>query len=137
MLAELREALGRGVQLTVIVPKISDHLLVKEAAYRSFRVLLQEGATILQFHKGFYHAKIMLIDEKTVDIGTANFDKRSLFLNSEINCLMYDALSIEQAKKCLSVDMMNSVPINEKALTNPNLFQKAKEAVACLMSPFL
>ncbi len=137
LLTQLREAIGRGVQLTVIVPKTSDHVLVKEAAYRSFRILLKEGSTILQFQTGFYHSKIMLIDDKVVDIGTANFDKRSLFLNSEINCLMYDALSIEQAKKCLSVDMMNSVPINEKALTNPNLFQKAKEAVACLMSPFL
>jgi cardiolipin synthase A/B len=137
LLTQLREAISRGVQLTVIIPKTADHVLVKEAAYRSFRVLLQEGATILQFQTGFYHSKIMLIDDKVVDIGTANFDKRSLFLNSEINCLMYDALSIEQAKKCLSVDMMNSVSINEKALTNPNLFQKAKEAVACLMSPFL
>jgi cardiolipin synthase A/B len=137
LLTQLTDAIGRGVKVTIIVPKTSDHILVKEASYRSFRTLLQKGATILQFHKGFYHSKITQIDDKTVDIGTANFDKRSLFLNSEINCLMYDALSIEQAKKCLSHDMANSLPIQEKALTNPNLFQKTKETAAYLMSPFL
>ena len=137
LLAELRQALGRGVQLTIIVPKIADHLLVKEAAYPYFRILLKDGAKVLQFHRGFYHAKTLLIDNQIYDIGTANFDKRSLFLNSEINCLMFDSLSIEQAKKHLSNDMLDSAPIKEKALWNPNLLQKIKEAFACLMSPFL
>lgn len=137
LLAELRQAIGRGVALTVIVPKTADHFFVKEAAYRYFRVLLNEGATILQFHRGFYHAKIMLIDDKLCNVGTANFDKRSLFLNSEINCLMFDSLSIEQIKKCLAVDIAESAPIKEKALTNPNLFQKVNEALANILSPFL
>ena len=137
LLVELRQAISRGVQLTIIVPKISDHILVKEAAYPYFRVLLKDGASILQFHRGFYHAKAILIDDKIQDIGTANFDKRSLFLNSEINCLIYDSLSIEQGKKILITDMKDSAPINEKALWNPNFLQRIKEAFACLLSPFL
>ena len=127
LLAELRQAIARGVQLTIIVPKISDHILVKEAAYPYFRILLKDGAHILQFHRGFYHAKTILIDDQIYDMGTANFDKRSLFLNSEINCLIFDSLTIEQAKKYLANDMIDSAPIQEKALWQPNLFQKIKE----------
>lgn len=137
LLAELRLAMNRGVQLTIIVPKLSDHILVKEASYPYFRVLLKGGAKILQFHRGFYHAKVILIDDTIYDIGTSNFDKRSLFLNSEMNCIMFDSLSIEQAKKHLADDMLDSAPIKEKALWNPNLFQRIKEAFACLMSPLL
>ena len=137
LVAELRRALGRGVALTIIVPKVADHLFVKEAAYHSFRILLAAGADILQFHRGFYHAKIILIDDQISDIGTSNFDKRSLFLNSEINCLMYDSLSIEQANKRLALDMLDSAPITENALFKPNIGQKLKEAIACVLSPFL
>lgn len=137
LFTELRQAIGRGVQLTVIVPKKSDHPLVKEASYRYFRVLLKEGATIMQFHKGFYHAKTILIDQKICDIGTANFDKRSLFLNSEINSLMFDPHSMEQVNKQLSSDLMDSAPIIEKALWHPNIVQKIKEGLSCLMSPLL
>lgn len=137
LLAELRRAISRGVKLTVIIPKISDHLFVKEAAYRSFRILLNDGAQILQFHKGFYHGKIILIDDNISDIGTSNFDKRSLFLNSEINCFMYDSLSIEQTKTCLDADIAYSAPIKEKAFIHPNIFQKLKEALAYVLSPFL
>lgn len=137
LLDELRQAIARGVQLTLIIPKNSDHTLVKEAAYPYIRILLKDGATILQFHRGFYHAKTVLIDEQIHDIGTANFDKRSLFLNSEINCLIFDFLSIEQIKRYLSNDMIDSAPFEEKALWSPNLFQKIKEVVARLLSPFL
>ena len=137
LLAELKQAIVRGVQLTIIVPKISDHILVKEAAYPYFRILFKEGAHILQFHRGFYHAKTLLIDEKICDMGTANFDKRSLFLNCEVNCLIFDFFTIEQAKKYLTNDMIDSVPISEKALWEPTFFQKIKEAFASLFSSFL
>lgn len=137
LLAELRQAITRGVQVTIIVPKKSDHALVKEASYPSFRVLLKDGANILQFHRGFYHAKTILIDDQISDIGTANFDKRSLFLNSEINCLLFDSLSIDQIKKYLENDMIDSAPFEEKALWKPNLLQKTKEGLARLLSPFL
>ena len=137
LLTELRQAIARGVQVTIIVPKNSDHALVKEASYPYIRILLKDGANIVQFHRGFYHAKTILIDEKIHDIGTANFDKRSLFLNSEINCLIFDSLSIEQIKKYLANDMIDSSPFEEKALWRPNLFQKTKEGFARLLSPFL
>ena len=64
LLAELRQAIGRGVQLTIIVPKISDHILVKEAAYRYFRILFKDGAHILQFHKGSIMLKQSLLTKK-------------------------------------------------------------------------
>ncbi|MFJ8246674.1 cardiolipin synthase [Peribacillus asahii] len=134
---KLRQALHKGVALTIIVPKTADHILVKEASYRYFRVLEKEGATILQFHRGFYHAKVMLIDDQISDIGTSNFDKRSLFLNSEINALLFDSISIEQTKKYVEVDITESAPINEKAYKKPNAFHKLKEAIAFCLSPFL
>ena len=95
---ELREALARNVSVTVIVPEISDHALVKEASFPYFRVLLKEGGSIMQFQRGFYHSKVILIDDIMCDIGTANFDKRSFFLNSEINCIVFDRTFIEDVE---------------------------------------
>ncbi|MDQ7861502.1 phospholipase D-like domain-containing protein [Peribacillus frigoritolerans] len=75
----MRDALARNVSVTVIVPEISDHPLVKEASFPYFRVLIKDGAEIMQFQRGFYHSKVILIDDIMCDIGTANFDKRSCF----------------------------------------------------------
>ena len=87
---ELLRALKRGVSITIVVPFTADHLLVQEASYRYLRTLLKAGAQVYQYKKGFYHAKSLVIDDKICDIGTANFDKRSLFLNKEINCYFHD-----------------------------------------------
>ncbi|MFF5399070.1 cardiolipin synthase [Peribacillus butanolivorans] len=134
---ELRSALARKVSVTVIVPEMSDHALVKEASFPYFRVLLKEGAAILQFQRGFYHSKVILIDDIICDVGTANFDKRSLFLNSEINCLIFDRAFIEDVKKELAVDIAESKPLSRDSLSSINVVRTAKESLASLLSPFL
>ncbi|MFD9626162.1 cardiolipin synthase [Peribacillus muralis] len=134
---ELREALSRNVSVTVIVPENSDHPLVKEASFPYFRVLIKEGAAIMQFQKGFYHSKVILIDDTICDIGTANFDKRSCFLNGEINCLIYDRAFIEDAEKELAVDVAESKLLNGDKLSSMNAVRTAKESLASILSPFL
>ncbi|MFD6206547.1 cardiolipin synthase [Peribacillus sp. NPDC060253] len=134
---ELREALARNVSVTVIVPENSDHTLVKEASFPYFRVLIKEGASIMQFQRGFYHSKVILIDDIICDIGTANFDKRSCFLNSEINCLIFDRTFIEDAEKELAVDLAESKPLCGDSLSSMNVVRTAKESLASLLSPFL
>ncbi|MGE7183601.1 cardiolipin synthase [Peribacillus sp. NPDC006672] len=134
---ELREALARNVSVTIIVPEKSDHALVKEASFPYFRVLLKDGAEIMQFQRGFYHSKVILIDDTICDIGTANFDKRSLFLNSEINCLVFDRTFIADAEKELAVDLAESTPLSGDALSSMNVVRSAKESLASILSPFL
>lgn len=134
---ELREALARNVSLTVIVPENSDHALVKEASFPYFRVLLKEGAEIMQLQKGFYHSKVILIDDTICDIGTANFDKRSCFLNSEINCLVFDRTFIRDVEKELADDQAESKPLSGDALSSMNVVRSVKESLASILSPFL
>ena len=134
---ELRNALKRKVRLVIIVPETSDHLFVKEAAFKYFRVLQKEGAEILQYQNGFYHSKVMVIDDQICDIGTANFDKRSLFLNYEINCLIYDPVYVETVMKELKTDIANSRPFPPDLLQKPGLFPSLKEKIAFTLSPFL
>ncbi|WP_066389590.1 cardiolipin synthase [Neobacillus mesonae] len=137
ILDELLEALRRGVELTIVVPFTADHILVQEASFRYFRRLLREGAVVYQYKNGFYHAKIIVIDDKVCDIGTANFDKRSLYLNKEINCYIYDADFINRLKDVLAKDIRDSEPLTLETLEKPNLFRSLKEILARTVSYFL
>ena len=137
LFSELRAALKRNVRLVIIVPETSDHPFVKEAAFRYFRILQKEGAEILQYRNGFYHSKVMMVDDQICDIGTANFDKRSLFLNYEINCLIYDPDYIGTVMRELETDIANSRPFPPDLLQKPGLFASLKEKIAFTLSPFL
>ncbi|WP_226679150.1 cardiolipin synthase [Mesobacillus jeotgali] len=129
----LRDAIKRGVSVTVLVPLVSDHVLVKEASYPYLRTLIKDGAEVYQFLNGFYHAKVILVDDKVCDVGTANFDKRSMFLNYELNCLIYDGDFIKKVKRILTEDILNS---RKAALDD---FNRAllKEKAASTISYFL
>lgn len=137
LFAELMQAVSRGVQISIIVPYTADHILVQEASYRYLRTLIHAGAQVFQYKKGFYHAKTIVIDDTVCDIGTANFDKRSLFLNKEMNCFIYDRPFIKRAQAVLKKDIQDSNLLTLADLNRPNLFRSVKEVIAGALSFFL
>ncbi|WP_142337057.1 cardiolipin synthase [Bacillus anthracis] len=90
MIKALKDALNRGVNVKILVPFKSDAVLLKQAAYPYLKDMLHAGAEIYQYQNGFFHGKVTIIDGEIVDIGTANFDNRSFYLNMESNCVIYD-----------------------------------------------
>jgi cardiolipin synthase len=112
-------------------------VLVQEASFRYLRKLIKGGAKIYQYKKGFYHAKTLLIDDKICDIGTANFDKRSLFLNKEINCFIYDPAFIKRLMRILKQDFDDSEALTLDTLNKPNPYRTIKEIIAAAISYFL
>ncbi|WP_071435428.1 cardiolipin synthase [Bacillus kwashiorkori] len=134
---ELLTALKRGVKLTIIVPKKQDHIFVQEASFRYFRKLVKNGAVVFQYENGFYHAKLIIIDDFVCSIGTANFDMRSLYLNHEMNSFFRDQKFIEQMKAIVAKDISKSVQMPEKLLFGFHPWRKLKELIAIIISPLL
>ncbi len=137
VLNELLTALSKGVKVRITVPMNKDHPLVKEASYPYFRPLLLAGCEIYQFYHGFYHAKMIMIDDHFCDIGTANFDKRSFYLNDEMNCLIYDKKLIAEIKEFVYTDFHRSQLLTYEHYQKRPFLQRIKEAFATLVSHFL
>ncbi len=133
----LRDALSRGVELSILVPQQSDHLLVKEASFTYFRTLIKEGAKVHQFQEGFFHAKVMMIDDKVCDIGTANFDKRSFFLNFEMNNLLFDPVFIKIVEAQIQRDLQASTLMDLEKLHAVGFTTRIKEQIAGVISILL
>ena len=100
-------------------------------------VMLSGGGNVHQFQNGFFHGKYIIIDNQVFDIGTANFDRRSLFLNYEVNCFIYDSAVIEAASKEIEQDIKQSKSIVLKDLQNLGLWVKIKEIAASTIVNFL
>jgi len=83
-------AARRGVDVRVVVPERSNHVLADLVRGRYLRDLQQAGAKILLYTPRMLHAKLMLMDDHVAMIGSANMDVRSLFLDYEIAAFIYD-----------------------------------------------
>nr|WP_295971761.1 cardiolipin synthase [uncultured Bacillus sp.] len=134
---DLLDAVKRGVKLEILVPGTSDHPLVQEASYRYLRRIIPLGAKVYQYQKGFYHSKVFMIDDEACDVGTANFDKRSFYLNLEINCFSSDKAYIEQVLDVFKQDKSDSTAVTLNDIKSTNPWQFTKELIAASISLFL
>ena len=94
----LKIAAQRGVDICILVPERSNHILADLVRGCYLRELQQAGASIFQYTAGMMHAKLLLKDDDLAMIGSANMDVRSLFLDYEIATLFYDPESIRQVE---------------------------------------
>lgn len=83
LLRSLVIAARRGVDVRVVTPQRSNHLLSDYASGSCLRDLAAAGVSIRRYAR-MLHAKTLLVDESLAVVGSANFDMRSLFLNYEI-----------------------------------------------------
>jgi cardiolipin synthase len=81
----------RGVDVSIIVPRDNDSMMVRWASRAFFSELLEAGVKIYQFEGGLLHTKSVLVDGQLSLVGTVNLDMRSLWLNFEITLVIDDS----------------------------------------------
>jgi cardiolipin synthase len=87
----LVSAAKRGVQVEIIVPgPIIDTHLTRRASRSQWGPLLEAGIAIYEYQPTMFHCKVMIIDDRWVSVGSANFDNRSFRLNDEANLNVMD-----------------------------------------------
>ncbi len=126
-----------GVDVKLLVPGISDSLLVNAAAKSYYTELLTAGVKIYLYQKGFVHAKTLVADRCLAMVGTANLDYRSFDLNFEVNALLYDKEIAEELTLNFEKDIQNAKQIDmESWLKRPKYIQLLEKIVR-LISPML
>ena len=123
MINAIKNAMLKGVNVKIIIPKKGDKKMVYGATLYHLKQLLNAGAKIY-LYPNFIHSKV-LITENVASIGTCNFDNRSFFLNFENTCLCYDKKFIFKQLSFIKNDIKNSVTLTSnkyKRLKAKNIF---------------
>ncbi|EEM05684.1 Cardiolipin synthetase domain protein [Bacillus pseudomycoides] len=137
MMDGLQEALRRGVTVKILVPFKSDALLLKQAAYPHLKKMLDAGAEVYQYRNGFFHGKVTIIDDISVDVGTANFDNRSFYINTESDCFIYDKAVVAEVWKRLQEDFHDSKRLTDKDFDKINSWDWFLAKVANVLASYL
>ena len=101
------------------------------------RELLRYGVKIYEYEIGINHAKVALIDEGWLMVGSANFDVRSMRLNFELNLLVRDPVSAGQLERVLSEDFESSNRIVAEEFARRSRWQRWKESLVRPLAPLL
>ena len=135
MMALTSAALG-GLDVRLMVPRISDSRLVTLAARSYFDDLLAAGVKVYEYGPRMLHTKALLVDDASVIIGSANFDHRSFRLNFEVSVLFQDRSIGERLATLIEGEFAHAPRV--RADRRRQLFAtRLPEALARLMSPLL
>jgi len=93
-------AARRGVRVRILVPgRFTDARVGRWAAHGLYGDLLNAGVEIYEYQPTMIHAKVLVVDDMWVSVGSANFDDRSFRLNDEANLNVFsEELAAEQVR---------------------------------------
>ncbi|EFQ82417.1 phospholipase D domain protein [Aeromicrobium marinum DSM 15272] len=90
ILQGLLDAARRGVDVRILMPEVSNHVVADWLSRGFYGSLLAGGVRILLYQDWMVHAKTATIDGRWSTVGTANIDRLSLTGNYEINLEIID-----------------------------------------------
>ncbi len=123
----------KGVDVKLITPKNSDHLLADMGRSPYMRELDEIGADVVLYEGEMLHAKAILFDNVGGMVGSVNLDNRSLFLNYEVVTFVYSPQFIESIEGWMKELMLNST----RGMEKPSKLREAVENMMKVFAPLL
>lgn len=137
ILAALQRAARRGVEVLVLVPWQSNHVLADWLGRHHFSACLRSGMRLFGYQGAMIHAKTMTIDGVWSMIGTANMDRMSLVGNYEINVEIFDAAIAAQMEAIFVCDLTNAREIDRDHWEQRPWYVRAGELVLSPLWPLV
>jgi len=103
----LIDAVQRGVRVVLLLQGKVEYLLLHYASRALYGQLLDAGIEIHEYHKGFLHAKVAVVDGRWATVGSSNIDPFSLLLAKEANVVVDDPRFAARLRKSLETAMAN------------------------------
>ncbi|MHB1683289.1 MAG: phospholipase D-like domain-containing protein [Bacilli bacterium] len=137
VLSSLILAARRGVDVRLMVPEESNHLLADWLARTYFTECLRQGIRIFLYQAAMIHAKTATIDGAWTTVGTANLDRLSLVGNYELNIEFVHPAMAQQMEQVFSDDLQHCRELHFDEWLKRPLAQKLGELVLSPLWPFL
>jgi len=136
VMAALRNAALRGVDVRILVPDSIDHYVTWLAGFAYFDEIRHCGARVFRYTQGFMHQKVMVVDDKMAAVGTTNLDNRSFRLNFEAMALYFDPRVAKAVDTMLRTDFDNSFELTRTIHQQP-VYVRYGAPMARLFAPLL
>lgn len=86
----LLAACKRGVSVKLLLQGRIEYFLML-ATHAFYSIFLKNGIEIFEYHKGYMHSKVAVVDCEWATVGSSNIDPFSLLLSHEANVVIHDA----------------------------------------------
>jgi cardiolipin synthase len=133
----LTDAARRGVDVRLLIPAKSNHVVADWISRGYFAQLLEAGVKVLRYRDAMVHAKTATIDGTWSTVGTANIDRLSLTGNYEINVEIIDPALAGSLEEIFRVDESNCLELTRSEWEARDIYRRFTEFVLNPLRPLL
>jgi cardiolipin synthase len=133
----LGDTAGRGVDVRLLLPAVSDVPIARHAAHGFFTALLSRGVRIFEYQPAILHAKTLVSDGLLSVVGSSNLDMRSFEANAECNYVVLDRETAERMEAQFERDLARAVEIDRKTWRRRGTLHRLGDSLARRLSPLL
>ncbi len=137
ILDAIRIAARSGVRVMVMIPTSSDSRFTDLVSDSYVEDLLDAGAELYRYDNGFLHAKVLVADDDTASVGTANMDYRSLQDNLEVTAFLYGRSVVRELSETFDLDLQRCVRVIRSEWRARPLWRRTLGDVLRLVSPLM
>jgi cardiolipin synthase len=137
LLAALKAAVVRGVDVRLVLPGTTDSALVFHAGRSYYDELLEAGVKIFERRKALMHSKTALIDGVWSTVGSTNLDWRSFLHNQEVNAVVLGTEFGDRMRAVFEGDVGQSEQITLERWRRRSIGLRAKEMFSRLWQYWL
>jgi cardiolipin synthase len=127
LIASLKGAVARGVDVKIVLPGATDSALVFHAGRSYYDELLAGGIKIYERQNALLHAKTALIDGVWSTVGSTNLDWRSFLHNQEVNAVVLGKEFGQRMRAAFDDDLAQSKQITLEQWQRRSPLERAKE----------
>ena len=124
----LRTAARRGVDVRLLLPLKSNHIVADWICRGYFSQLLEAGVRVFRFREAMVHAKTATVDGRWSTVGTANIDRLSLQGNYEVNLEVIDRSFARSLERIFEVDQSNCLELTREEWEARDLHRRFTES---------
>ncbi len=132
----LKNAANRGVDVRLLLPRTSNHVVADWLSRGYYGELLGAGVRLFRFGS-MVHAKTSTIDGRWSTVGTANIDRLSMTGNYEINLEVIDPGFAAEMERIFAADLTNCDELTAPEWQRRGVHKKFTELLLTPLRPLL
>jgi len=133
----MMHAAQRGVDVRLLLPLKSNHIVADWISRGYFTQLLDAGVRIFRYRDAMVHAKTATVDGTWSTVGTANIDRLSLTGNYEINVEFIDESLAKELEAIFATDETHCLELTSLEWEARDLHRKFTEFFLAPLRPLL
>jgi cardiolipin synthase len=133
----LCNAARRGVDVRLLLPRKSNHIVADWLSQGYYGEMLEAGVKIHRFRGAMVHAKTATIDGHWSTVGTANIDRLSMTGNYEVNVEIIDPGMAAEMERIFRTDLRSCEQLTEESWSRRPVHRRAVELFLAPLRPLL